>query len=377
MKTYICTCGTSIATKKRINLDRFIDIPLSGWDEKKEQIDAVKRQIEDGLKNVSPQSDLDDTSAEIKSLVKMGLEKNDQVILITSDTIDGKLCGEAVKKFLITMGLSTEGSVQVKAIEGLQASDGVRFKKEGLKNLLNYLVKLEYQDVIFNLTGGYKSVAPYLSLMGMVFNKPVKYIHENSSDVLTLPGVPLILDDSLILRIEDKLQKMEEETYISEEEWQRGIDYHDRRFDCLVEFENGEVTQSGIGLLFWERFKKDYPAELERDVRPASEKENKLSSQGIKHHGTDKIKSIADKLLQSPYVKGVLKSCNFEPQAKKPVRALLPQQAKVHLQREKDEVCIVTDIQSDAGYSFLIETTARTEDENKRIADILNRKYFS
>lgn len=376
MKTYGCTCGTSIATKRKIKLDRFLDVPLSKWNELKGEVEAAKYQIAEELSGIKLPRDLDDTSAEIKSLVKMGLDKDDSVILISSDTIDGKLCAESVRDFLVEHKLISRPSVQIKEIVGLQAADGTRFQKEGLKNLLNYLISLEHQNIIFNPTGGYKSIVPYVALMGMIFNKPVKYIHENSEDVLTLTGIPLILDDDVILRIESKLQKIEEETSITTKEWQDGIDYNDRKFDCLVEIENGMVTLSGIGLLFWERFRKDYPKELERDLRPASEKDNKLLSQGIDHHGIERIKSIASKLLQSPFVRSVPNSCDHQPKSRIWVKALKPAEVKVHLQRERNGICIVTDIRSDSGFSFLVETTARNNVENEQIAEILNRKYF-
>lgn len=376
MKTYICTCGTSIATKKGINLERFLNVSLSEWNNRQEEIEAVKDRIAEELSGINLPGGLDETSAEIKSLVKMGLDKNDTVILITSDTIDGKLCAESVRVFLVDHELCSESSLQIKEIAGLQATDGNRFQREGLKNLLNYLISLEHQNIIFNPTGGYKSIVPYVALMGMIFNKPVKYIHENSEDVLTLTGIPLILDDDVILRIESKLQKIEEETAISIHKWQDGIDYNDRRFDCLVEIENGMVTLSGIGLLFWERFRKDYPKELERDLRSASEKDNKLLSQWIGHHGIERIKSIASKLLQSPFVRSVPNSCDHQPKSRIWVKALKPAEVKVHLQRERNGICIVTDIRSDSGFSFLVETTARNNVENEQIAEILNRKYF-
>lgn len=376
MKTYVCTCGTSIATKKGINLERFMDVPLSRWDELKDEIEATKDQIAEGLSSIKLPRDLDDTSAEIKSLVKMGTDENDAVILISSDTIDGKLCAESVRDFLIEHKLYSGTSLQIKEIVGLQASDGARFQKEGLKNLLNYLVPLEHQNIIFNPTGGYKSVVPYVALMGMIYNKPVKYIHENSENILTLTGVPIILDDDLILRIETKLQKIEESTSIPIEKWQEGIDYYDRRFDCLVEVDDGQVTLSGIGLLFWGKFKQDYPAELGRDPRPASEKENKLLKLGVGHHGIEKIKPIAEKLLHSPFVKGVPNSCDFQPMSRTWVKALKPLEVKVHLQTERKGICMVTDIRSDHGYSFLVETTARNNDENEQIAGILHKKYF-
>jgi len=122
-------------------------------------------------------------------------------------------------------------------------------------------------------------VVPYLSLIGMLFNKPVRYIHEDSEDVITLSNVPVVLNESLLLLAEDKLRKIEKECSIPKDEWQAGIDFSDRRFDALIEEINGQITLSGLGFLFWERFKLDYPEELLKDDTDPSQKLNKLLEQ--------------------------------------------------------------------------------------------------
>jgi len=133
---------------------------------------------------------------------------------------------------------------------------------------------------------------------------------------------------------------------------------------------------SGIGLLFWERFKRDYLEELIRDNTDPFSKPNKLNEQGVEHHGIGKNKTLAEKLLQSTYVKSILNSCDNQPNSKTWVKALTTEEAKNHLQRAANAVCIITNIKSNAGYSFLIETTARNYDENTKIAEILKQKYF-
>lgn len=374
MKTYICTCGTSIITKRGINLERIQHQPISAWDENINDIENFKDTTRDALEKMRLPKDLDETSAEIKSLIKMGVTSDDKIILIASDTIDGKLSAQLVKDFLVTKNICH--TVELKVIEGLQAKNGKIFQNVGLTNLLNFLVDLEYGDFILNPTGGFKSVVPYLSLIGMLFNKPVQYIHEDSNDVITLANVPVMMNEAIIHKVEDKLRKIEKNSAISKEDWQAGIDYNDRRFDALVEEFDGQVTLSGIGFLFWERFKLDYPEELIRDNTDPYLKNNKLNEQGIAHHGIEKIKPLADKMLLSPYVKSILKSCDNQPKSKAWIKALTTEESKNHLQRADKAVCIVTNIKSDAGYSFLIETTARNYDENTKIAEILKRKFF-
>lgn len=376
MKTFICTCGTSVLTKRNINIDDITSEPLTRWKELQDDIDSIRYRTVEALSILDMNRNISETSAEIKSLVKMGLEKNDKVILLSTDTIDGKLSAEIVKRYLSQNSLCDERSISIEVVDGLQAKDGQRFRKIGLINLFNLLTRFEHDNVVFNPTGGFKSVVPYLSLMGMLFNKPVQYIHEDSNDVISLINIPLLIDEDIIFRVEDKLRRIENESSISKEEWMEGLDYYDRRFDSLIEEQEKEITLSGIGLIFWERFKSNYPEDLERDNRPANQKENKLLQIGVSHHGIDRLLKIADRLLISPFVHGIPNSCNYQRYAKKWVKPLSSSRAKDHLQREVEGICIITDINTDEGFSFLIQTTARTFSENERISVILEKKLL-
>jgi len=150
MTTYICTCGTSIITKRNIDFEKIKGIPLTQWEKYGTDIELIKEQVLSELQNISLPQDLNDTSAEIKSLIKMGLKPNDKVILISTYTIDGKLGAELVREFLISKKLIAKGNIQIK---GLQANDGKKFANEGIKNLLSSLIKYEYENIVLNVTG--------------------------------------------------------------------------------------------------------------------------------------------------------------------------------------------------------------------------------
>ena len=69
-------------------------------------------------------------------------------------------------------------------------------------------------------------------------------------------------------------------------------------------------------------------------------------------------------------------SCDNQPRSRAWIKLLSAEEARSHLQRTSESICIVTNIKSDAGYSFLVETTARNVAENRQIAEILQRKFF-
>lgn len=255
MKTFICTVGTSICTGTGLDLRQFAKRKLEEWDALLEDI-AVAELFAMEAANRLPEKELPRVSAEINSLLKMGLTEADRVVLLATETIDGKLCAELVQRLLRNRNLCA--AVEIKVIQGLQAQDGTRFRQEGLKNLMAYIARFENDDVVFNPTGGFKSVVPYVTLAGMLFNRPVRYIHEYSDDLITLVNIPITVDDELIFSIEDKLQRIDRDSSISEKEWRKGTGYHDVRFECLVEEDHGQITMSGIGILLWERFKTIY-----------------------------------------------------------------------------------------------------------------------
>ena len=61
-----------------------------------------------------------------------------------------------------------------------------------------------YGEIIFNITGGYKGTIPYLTIFGMLYQqrelngkriKPlIKYLYEESEDIITLPNLPIAFD---------------------------------------------------------------------------------------------------------------------------------------------------------------------------------------
>jgi putative CRISPR-associated protein (TIGR02619 family) len=391
MTTFICTTWASITNTLGLDLRHRFNRKLSEWDALQEDIAVVEQFVTEKVRTRSDDEFLR-SSAEINSLVKMGMTADDDVVLIATETIEGNLCAQLVAKLLESKNLCAK--VDVEVINGLQARDGKRFRQEGLKNLVNFITRYEYQDVVFNPTGGFKSVVPYITLAGMLFHKPVKYIHEFSDDLITLVNFPLRFDEDLVFQLEEKFVEIEKESFIKRATWEKGLDYNLlQRADSLIEEIDGSITLSGLGLLVWERFKKDYPLGLQRDKTPArikplkldlledlrkkAEKDNKVKEAKMIHHGHEVILKEADRLLVSPFVRAILNGCNYNGKTKKTeVNALFKAQVKEHLQVALDAVCMVK-LKSDTGFAFLIQTTARTHEENVAIATLLNNKFYN
>jgi putative CRISPR-associated protein (TIGR02619 family) len=154
--------------------------------------------------------------AEIHSLYRLDCGPSDEVILLTSDTAEGMACGTILKS-TIQQIFGVE-NVSLTRVQGLQARDGDRLKKQGIPYLINLLTPV-LQDpqrryaggVILNPTGGFKGVVPFMTVLGMLYGAKVVYIFEFSNQLVTLPPLPVTLDPEIFERARPALEWAKEQ----------------------------------------------------------------------------------------------------------------------------------------------------------------------
>lgn len=200
-RTIICTVGTSIANgcpSIRSYYQR-----NSNWDEDVAPLLAEINERLDGL--LGSATGLHQASAEIHSLHRLGCGPTDEVVLLTSDTAEGRACLEATERTLAKV--FNPSKIQTHRVVGLQSSDGERMKKEGIPNLLNQILpylrdpQRRYgSELILNPTGGFKGIVPFTTVLGMLYSVRVIYLFEFSSDLINLPPLPVTLDLELFER---------------------------------------------------------------------------------------------------------------------------------------------------------------------------------
>lgn len=143
-------------------------------------------------------------SAEIKSLLAMQNEKKEsiEVYLLCTDTIVSNLAAELLKMHLENSEISI---IEKFNITGLDVSSKEKFETEGLPNLVNQIYELikpkkdKDQNIIqeewlINITGGYKGVIPYLTLIGQISNLEIFYIFEETDELIKIPQLPIQFD---------------------------------------------------------------------------------------------------------------------------------------------------------------------------------------
>lgn len=138
-------------------------------------------------------------SAEINGITKIyggKLEgKSDENYLLRTDTWLGKIAAELVQKWLNEKGLKT----QIKAQTDLQTKDFECFQL-ALSELVSWCAattksfrQAKYK-IIFNLTGGFKSVQGFLQTLAMFYADEAVYVFESSGSLMRIPRLPIKMD---------------------------------------------------------------------------------------------------------------------------------------------------------------------------------------
>ncbi|MFM7370137.1 MAG: hypothetical protein ACKO2Z_20575, partial [Sphaerospermopsis kisseleviana] len=158
---------------------------LTDWVKKQNSVDDAAEQVFSTFREITPEGEnLKDTlSAEIHSLVRIGITHNDRIILLASSTDDGYCCALAVEKYLKHHWNGIDAKAE--KIDGLQVVDAALFRKEGVVNFVKRIIKevdnYDPSHIILNPTGGYKALVPYTVLLGMLKGIKCDYIFEQST----------------------------------------------------------------------------------------------------------------------------------------------------------------------------------------------------
>jgi putative CRISPR-associated protein (TIGR02619 family) len=143
-------------------------------------------------------------SAELRGLYglyegQLARGEGDIHYLIATDTALGQIAGGLIRDYLISQGLIAN----VYTPPHLSTADPTSFSR-GITKLIEWCEKTipGYQKsgyrVIFNLTGGFKSLQGYLNIVGMFYADRLVYIFEGSDDLLSIPRLPIkVADESL------------------------------------------------------------------------------------------------------------------------------------------------------------------------------------
>jgi len=216
-----------------------------------QQVDALAERALERLKQGNAQ-DNRNLSAELNGLYgiyedRLSAGKEDFHYLIATDTALGKKAAEVIRDFLRA---SDYQRVDIYTPPALSTSNSQDFSK-GIKELIKWCQEVipEYRDekyyIIFNLTGAFKGLQGYLSIMGMFYADEIVYIFERS-ELLRIPRLPLQIDIDALHRHRAALAMMAQ-GHVFPLACVSSIP------DSLLEIDDNEnVTLSNWGELVWQ-----------------------------------------------------------------------------------------------------------------------------
>ena len=290
MKTVICTTGTSIA---------------GGIGPKGVSSVAIRERLAGLAAQKGGQGEyLASASAESHSLYRMGLHADDTVHLLHSATEDGKTCALELKA-LIEGAKELGQHVDIHDIAGLQVKDLSLFRREGIPNLFRKLDDISrpardrgrHHDVCLNITGGFKSVVPYVTLFGLLYRLHVVYIFERSDTLLTLPPALINFDFERLAQVEAALQRLYDQDIMLKDDFFKAIpnlDHSKREWvSSLLEEEDGLVALSAFGQLVSQAINPSLPSV---HLSPNAQETYDRASGDLRRHFTVMLVRVANPL---------------------------------------------------------------------------------
>jgi len=266
MKKVITTVGTSIFTNY---LQEHDDIKEHysviekkwhrEWDVCKDRLNRIRKPVTNWARQNR------DASAEIKSLIKLRETEKDSldVFLLATDTVASRLAAEIIKDvFTGSEEININFNENQDVISGLQVKEYELFVKTGAHEFVKRIKNIArgfFSDIVFNISGGYKGLIPFMTIMAQVNSCDVVYIYEESEALIKIPKTPIKIDYELFDRYYKEIMLLE--NAIENYEIAKRADY--QKFNeleerGLVEVLGNYAFLSPIGNIFFERYKNQF-----------------------------------------------------------------------------------------------------------------------
>ncbi|MDR1620926.1 MAG: putative CRISPR-associated protein [Synergistaceae bacterium] len=303
MKRFVVsTCGTSLLTnfERRLPADADKNFPVTILSNKKET-DLAKEEktyLRHLLKLLRTElegwnvQDARRGSAELNSLLAYyqgnpSQGYDNRHCFVHSDTYVGEECAHMIGEWCERQKLTSE----FYRVPGLNTADYLSFSA-AMSNLAKWCsecvapLRTPYNEVVFNLTGGFKSLQGFMQTLGMFYADETFYLFESSDALMRIPRLPIDIDAGACDEIEKhfaayrklalgKPVRAEEVTGISE--------------SMMLTDGTGAYTLSAWGEIFWDKFtqchyeKQLYPSPLPDIVLSSNFLKDLESWNGDKH----------------------------------------------------------------------------------------------
>lgn len=258
MRLILSLIGTSLLTNQadsvlRHDLNKSANLPENAMPQDLlNKLAGLKQKIS-SLIATADQVKLKLLSAELNSInsfYEIHPPTNDDIhILIATDTYLAQLASEIIQDYLKSKGYTC----WYYCAPGLNTKSKKDFD-EGIKALLHYLdesipeYKQRRYEIVFNLTGGFKSLQGFLNTIGTFYADRIIYIFETGG-LIAIPKLPISIDQNLFREHAKEFLLLSKDHFLKKEELEHIPE------TLLYEVENGVYGLSNWGVLMWNNVK--------------------------------------------------------------------------------------------------------------------------
>lgn len=240
-------------------LEDLRDKMFDDYESERNRVGFIKKKLFEWISNCRGK-ELINISAEIKSISKIWEEiKEDiDIYFTTSDSILSNIAFEVIQenwgRFANISCFNINPTEKQNAvIKDLQIKDRDKFRN-GLVNLINKISGISqelWENIIINITAGYKAVIPYLTVLAQVNKCPIYYIFEDTDALIKIPYIPLDINwqvfkenKEFFFDLEvDEIKEIPSNLKLKEE------------VESLIEKEDNLISLNPLGVILWEKYK--------------------------------------------------------------------------------------------------------------------------
>lgn len=293
-------CGTSLLTngcdnEVRSLLNRHTNSKVIEVEADRVKLESRVLEVQASLKNADSKA-AQRLSAELNGILTLySSEPNlgqDHHILLCTDTWLGEQTAQLVEGWLRSNGHT---SVELRRQHDLQTRD-LNLFQSALSDLVGWLegeidtYRQQKYHIVFNLTGGFKSVQGFLQTLGNLYADETIYIFESANALLRIPRLPVRMDAmDTVRRHERTIRRLANNLTVSARELEGVPDTFLLRLDDGVSLSpwGGIVWNQSRTALYSERV---WPAPSDR-IRFA-----KTFEASIQNLSGDRLYNLNDKL---------------------------------------------------------------------------------
>lgn len=116
-------------------------------------------------------------------------------LLVATDTAQGRGVAQLISDWLAAR-FGCAANIQAPPDLALRSAEALRWGLASLAHELEQQCK-GYQQIFFNLSGGFKSINGFLQALGMLYGAEIFYIFERGTELVRIPRLPLRIDAEL------------------------------------------------------------------------------------------------------------------------------------------------------------------------------------